>query len=173
MERWQPAHHDDHRRWAPSQSPQRRERQYRREPEDARRAPDHQRDSYYNQNRSGSKSRPENRPRSPPRLHRSRSPSIGQFEFDDEEPIIEAFDSDGCLILRDKPSKTVKLDQRESGPTRHVSSSSENETSGRKISQRQESPQAPVPELCDGEAEFGCKSGCERCKNHFICGDCK
>jgi uncharacterized protein YoaH (UPF0181 family) len=97
----------------------------------------------------------------------------------DEEPVIEDFDEEGCLILQpDKESgKRVRL-AKSPLPTFESSSSDEAPAKrGRSPKRRKLETQALVPTTtsteCDGEAEFGCKHGCEMCLEVFMCEDCK
>jgi hypothetical protein len=110
------------------------------------------------------------------KLRKSRSPSIHQFESDVEEgaPVIEDYDEEGCLILNDLANKKAEVLKNR---PRFSSSSSEDEYPPRGRSPKRRRTQALVTETsidrCDSEAEFGCKPGCEKCQDYFLCDTCK
>jgi hypothetical protein len=92
------------------------------------------------------------------------------------EPIIEDYDEEGCLRLNDM--ETNKKAEVLKNRPRFSSSSSEDEYPTRGRSPKRRKTQALVTEVsttdrCDSEAEFGCKPGCEKCQDYFLCDTCK
>jgi hypothetical protein len=145
----------------------------------SRRSPHYSSDPRYREpervHRSRSREDPRNRPvrilSSPVRRTRSKSPIIEQFEDleqPDEEPIIEDYDSDGCLIMRKSSTANIKsvviVDSRG-----RKSSTSEDDISwqrGRSPKRRKVTPKVTLLEpetvLCEGDSEFGCMRSEER-----------
>jgi hypothetical protein len=85
-----------------------------------------------------------------------------------------------AIVLCPQPNKSSVEDEGHGKEkVRHGSSSSDGESTwerGRSPKRRQfviSEKENNDQDGCDGLGEFGCKSGCENCKEFFLCIDCK